>query len=112
LCLGGRHAEATHILAQISGKNLSIDNPAVTLLKKNIDDAIALELADGPWKFIECFKSGPLKVRRRFLLAIGMVIRSFYSLTCLDAKVSSNQASKRCSNLAVSTCWYTMRLIP
>lgn len=68
---GGRHAEATHILAQISGKNLPTDDPAVVSLKKDIDDAITLELADGPWKFTECFKSGPLKVRRRFLLAIG-----------------------------------------
>jgi hypothetical protein len=71
--LGGRHADATHILAQISGKNLPTDDPAVVSLKKDIDDAIALELADGPWKFTECFKSGPLKVRRRFLLAIGNV---------------------------------------
>jgi hypothetical protein len=72
LSLGGRHAEATHILAQISGENMPIDDPTVVSLKKDIDDAIALELADGSWKFTECFKSGPLKVRRRFLLAIGM----------------------------------------
>ncbi|PCG93671.1 Major facilitator superfamily domain, general substrate transporter [Penicillium occitanis (nom. inval.)] len=68
----GRHEEATHILAQISGKNLPTDDPAVVSLKKDIDDAIALELADGPWEFTECFKNGPLKVRRRFLLAIGL----------------------------------------
>jgi hypothetical protein len=40
-------------------------------LKKNIDDAIALETADGPWKFSECFRDGPLKIRRRYILVIG-----------------------------------------
>ncbi|GAM33607.1 hypothetical protein TCE0_011f00630 [Talaromyces pinophilus] len=75
----GRHEEATHILAQISGKNLPTDDPAVVSLKKDIDDAIALELADGPWEFTECFKNGPLKVRRRFLLAIA----SYLSNTAL-----------------------------
>jgi hypothetical protein len=77
---GGRHAEANQILAQITGKNLSIDDPAVTSLKRDIDEAIALEVADGPWKFTECFKSGPLKIRRRFILAICMFYRIVPSL--------------------------------
>jgi hypothetical protein len=87
--LGGRHEEATHILAQISGKNLPTDDPAVVSLKKDIDDAIALELADGPWEFTECFKNGPLKVRRRFLLAIGTFTR-ICSLACIVANVLWN----------------------
>lgn len=43
-------------------------------MKTAINEAITLEQADGPWKFSECFKSGPLKIRRRFLLAIGRPI--------------------------------------
>jgi hypothetical protein len=43
-------------------------------MKKEIDDAIALERADGEWKITECFKDGPLKIRHRYLLAIGMFL--------------------------------------
>ncbi|KAL4896720.1 general substrate transporter [Aspergillus ambiguus] len=67
-----RHAEAIDVLRQIGGRNLPQSDPAVMALKKDIDDAIALEHADGEWKFVECFKNGPLKIRHRFLLAIGL----------------------------------------
>lgn len=109
---GGRHDEANQILAQITGKNLSIDDPAVKSLKRDIDEAIALEVADGPWKFSECFKSGPLKIRRRFILAICMlpqIHNCFLSYTHLRQR---NQASKQCNNSAESTCWYTTLRIP
>jgi MFS family permease len=43
----GRHAEASHVLSQITGKSLSVESPEVTVVKKEIDDAIALEQADG-----------------------------------------------------------------
>ncbi|KAL2848603.1 general substrate transporter [Aspergillus pseudodeflectus] len=68
----GRHAEASHVLSQITGKGLSVESPEVAVIKKEIDDAIALEQADGEWKFSECLKDGPLKIRHRFLLAIGL----------------------------------------
>ncbi|KAJ6030190.1 uncharacterized protein N7446_000749 [Penicillium canescens] len=66
-----RHSEATHVLAQITGKNLRLTDPVVVSTKKEIDDAIALERADGEWRLSECFRDGPLKIRHRFLLAIG-----------------------------------------
>ncbi|KUL81393.1 hypothetical protein ZTR_09881 [Talaromyces verruculosus] len=68
----GRHSEALHVLTQISGNNLAIRDPVVTTLKKDIDDAIALENNDGPWRFSQCLINGPLKIRHRFLLAIGL----------------------------------------
>lgn len=68
---GGRHEEAIEVITQITGKGLSIRDPAVVELKKQIDDAIAIETADGPWKISECFKDGPLKIRRRYILVIG-----------------------------------------
>ncbi|KAL8870827.1 MAG: hypothetical protein Q9174_003216 [Haloplaca sp. 1 TL-2023] len=68
----GRHEEAIDILAQLRGKGVQPSEPAVIAQKKSIDGALALEEADGPWKFTEIFKNGPLKIRRRFLLAIGL----------------------------------------
>lgn len=65
----GRHAESLHVLSQLAG-----DGPqsaSVTGRKQAIDNAIALETANGPWRLSEAFKSGPLKIRRRYLLAIG-----------------------------------------
>lgn len=47
------------------------NNPTVRKHKRAIDAALALENAEGPWKFTEVFKNGPLKIRRRYLLAIG-----------------------------------------
>lgn len=72
LCARGRHHEAIDVLAQIKGRNMPMSNPDVLLLKQTIDDAIALEAKDGPFRFAEVFTSGPLKIRRRFLLAIGL----------------------------------------
>ncbi|KAL4876040.1 general substrate transporter [Aspergillus karnatakaensis] len=72
LSQAGRHEEATHILTQITGKNLTPEHRDVVTLKREIDDAIALELEEGEWKFSECFKDGPLKIRHRFMLAIGL----------------------------------------
>ncbi|KAK5192728.1 hypothetical protein LTR99_010394 [Exophiala xenobiotica] len=66
----GRHEEAIHVLAQLTGKDVKLDDASVIKQKKNIDDAIALERADGVWKFSECFRNGPLKIRRRFIFVI------------------------------------------
>jgi hypothetical protein len=68
----GKHAEATNILAKLSGKGISRSDPKVVRQKIAIDEALALENADGPWRITEIFKNGPLKIRRRFILAIGM----------------------------------------
>ncbi|KAI9815140.1 MAG: hypothetical protein M1827_002983 [Pycnora praestabilis] len=68
----GKHEEAIDILGQLKGKNILTTDFAVLRQKKAIDDALALEQADGKWHIMEIFKNGPLKIRRRFLLAIGL----------------------------------------
>jgi hypothetical protein len=59
-------------LAQLHGKDISCSDPNVLGQKRDIDETIALESADGPWRFIEVFRNGPLKIRRRYLLVIGI----------------------------------------
>lgn len=66
----GRHAESSHVLAQLMGVNLTSDSRIVKDQKNIIDEAIRLETAEGKWKFKEMFQNGPLKIRRRFILAM------------------------------------------
>ncbi|KAL1845063.1 hypothetical protein VTK73DRAFT_1207 [Phialemonium thermophilum] len=68
----GRHFEALDVLAQLHGKDTPLDHPDVVRIKEDIDRVLALEHADGPWSIKECFVGGPLKIRRRYLLAIGV----------------------------------------
>ncbi|KAJ9640200.1 hypothetical protein H2204_003425 [Knufia peltigerae] len=72
----GRHQEAVDILAQLKGHDTPLDDPAVLTKKAEIDQILQLEHADGPWHIKECFRSGPLKIRRRYLLAIVDLGRS------------------------------------
>lgn len=44
----GKHEEAIDILAQLKGKGIQPSDPAVVKQKKSIDNALALEEADGP----------------------------------------------------------------
>lgn len=67
----GKHEEAVDILAQLHGKGVHASDPAVVKQKRAIDNALALENAEGPWRISEIFKNGPLKIRRRYVLAIG-----------------------------------------
>ena len=67
----GRHEEAVDVLAQLHGKNIPFIDRNVVGLKREIDEALALENADGPWKLSEVFKNGPLKIRRRYIMVIG-----------------------------------------
>lgn len=48
--IDNRHGEAIGIIAQVRGKNIDCLDPAVLKQKKDIDDAVALEEADGPGK--------------------------------------------------------------
>jgi len=68
----GRHQEAIDILAQLKGPNTPLDDPAVLSKKAEIDQVLSVEQADGPMRVKEYISSGPLKIRRRYLLAIGM----------------------------------------
>lgn len=67
----GRDGEAIDVLAQLHGKNVPRDDPMVLKQKRAIDAALALENAEGPWRITEIFKNGPLKIRRRYILAIA-----------------------------------------
>ncbi|KJR81422.1 sugar transporter [Sporothrix schenckii 1099-18] len=68
----GRHQEAVDILAQLHSRDAALDDPAVLQTKAAIDAALALEQAGGPWRLSEAFQSGPLKIRRRYMLAFGL----------------------------------------
>lgn len=68
----GRHEEAIGVIRQILGKNLEPGDSDVVKMKHEIDEAVRLEGADGPWRFSEIFKNGRFKIRRRFILVIGM----------------------------------------
>lgn len=68
----GRHEEAIDILAQLQGKDIPCDAPTVLEQKRLIDEALALENEGGPWKFSEVFQNGPLKIRRRYIMVIGI----------------------------------------
>lgn len=57
------------------GKGLSHGDSAVRKMKHEIDEALRFEEADGPWKISETLKNGPFKIRRRFILVIGLLSR-------------------------------------
>lgn len=75
------------MIAQLHGKEFDHHHPVVLKQKKDIDDALMLEEADGPWRIQEIFKNGPLKIRRRFILVIG---RSPSVLLCLVSLIVAN----------------------
>jgi hypothetical protein len=68
----GHHQEAVDILAQLQCRGVGLDDPAVLQTKVAIDEALAIEQAGGPWRLSEAFQRRPLKIRRRYLLAIGL----------------------------------------
>lgn len=54
----GKHEEAIDIIAQRHGNGVQVTEPMVIKQKRAIDSALALESAEGPWKFSERFKNG------------------------------------------------------
>jgi hypothetical protein len=66
----------------LKGRDVPISDKRVVAQKKAIDDALALEEQEGPWSFREIFKSGPLKIRRRYLLAIGKIEPEYRRRSC------------------------------
>ncbi|OAA56308.1 General substrate transporter [Niveomyces insectorum RCEF 264] len=68
----GRHQDAVDILAQLKGVDVPLDDADVQKTKNEIDNALALEQDGGPWRITEMFQSGPLKIRRRYILAISL----------------------------------------
>ncbi|KAJ4203439.1 hypothetical protein NW759_015189 [Fusarium solani] len=66
------HGEAIDVIKQLVDNEVAHDDPSVIQQKREIDQAIRLEETDSPFKWTEMFKNGPLKIRRRFLLVIGL----------------------------------------
>ncbi|KAE8358133.1 general substrate transporter [Aspergillus caelatus] len=69
-----RHEEALDVLSQLSSKDFTEGNMEAQKLKVHIDRVLTLEEAEGPWHIREMFMSGPLKIRRRYMLACGLQI--------------------------------------
>lgn len=61
------------MIKQLVDNEVAHDDPSVIQQKREIDEAIRLEETDGPFRWTEMFKNGPLKIRRRFLLVIGRI---------------------------------------
>lgn len=57
----GRHTEANSIIARLVGKNVSVEDPRVLELSKEMTDSIKLESAGGPFKMKELFMGGKLQ---------------------------------------------------
>ena len=73
-----RHEEANKIIARLIGKGVSTEDPRVQDLAQEINDAIALESAGGPFKMRECFSGGKLQNFRR--LCICFAVDAFQQL--------------------------------
>jgi Sugar (and other) transporter len=64
----GRHEEANNVIARLVGKDVALDDARVLELAKEINDAIELEHADGPFEYKELFAGGKLQNFRRMVL--------------------------------------------
>ncbi|KAH6986655.1 general substrate transporter [Ilyonectria destructans] len=80
-----RHGEAIDVIRQLVENDVDHDHPSVIQQKREIDEAIRIEEADGPFRWTEMFKNGPLKIRRRFLLVIGL--QAFQQLSGINVLV-------------------------
>lgn len=89
--LDGRHHQALDILAQLKGTNTPLSNPSVLATKAEIDEALRLEQAAGPWSIKECFINGPLKIRRRYIMAIG--VQAMQQLSGINVLVCSTSTT-------------------
>ncbi|KAJ5808777.1 hypothetical protein N7474_010046 [Penicillium riverlandense] len=73
LCEQDRSEEAAHILAKLQLKQPADEStPEVILLRRQIESAIALESAGGPFKYKELLTGGKVQNLRRMILA-GLV---------------------------------------
>ncbi|CAM1500395.1 Fc.00g095570.m01.CDS01 [Cosmosporella sp. VM-42] len=117
----GRHQEAVDILAQLKGRDVPLDDPSVQQTKADFDNVLALEQFDGPWSIKECFASGPLKIRRRYMLAIGIqamqqlsginvLVYYFPRILTTDLGLATETALQLAAGLAVT--YFVSSLIP
>ena len=68
----GRHAEGDSIIARLVGHNVPVDDHRVQELSKDINDAIELESAGGPFKMKEIFGFGKLQNFRRMCICFAV----------------------------------------
>lgn len=68
----GRHAEADTIIARLIGSGVSNEDPRVQELAREINIAIELESAGGPFQFKELFGGGKLQNFRRMCLCFAV----------------------------------------
>jgi sugar porter (SP) family MFS transporter len=68
----GRHAEADAITARLVGTSVSVEDPRVVKLSKEIQDSIELESAGGPFKMKELFAMGKLQNFRRMCICFAV----------------------------------------
>jgi sugar porter (SP) family MFS transporter len=71
LAVKGRHGESLDVLARLHGKHTPTTHPEVVEAKRQIDQVILIETDGGNAKRSDIFKSSPLLIRRRIVLAIG-----------------------------------------
>lgn len=99
-----RHHEAVDILAQLKGVDVPVNDPLVQRKKAEIDEILRLEQENGPWKLKECFVNGPLKIRRRYMLAIGKTYQQFGSRQNVLIADSGVQAMQQLSGINLLVC--------
>lgn len=68
----GRHEEANNIIARLMGSGVSTEDPRVIELSSDINEAIAIESADGPFRFKELFQGGKLQNFRRMCICFAV----------------------------------------
>ncbi|MCJ1302408.1 hypothetical protein MMC08_005211 [Hypocenomyce scalaris] len=68
----GKNEESRAVIARLQGKGVALDDPAVTLLHNEIQEAIAMESAGGPFKYKELFTGGKLQNLRRMLISLAV----------------------------------------
>jgi hypothetical protein len=64
----GKKEEAKVVLAALEGKNVPLDDPRVLNLFAEIETAMEMESAGGPFKYTELFTGGKLQNFRRIVL--------------------------------------------
>jgi hypothetical protein len=78
----GKKEEAKRVLSALEGKNVPLDHPRVLKLFDEIETAIALESAGGPFKYSELFTGGKLQNGRRIVLCFACA--AFQQLTGIN----------------------------
>jgi hypothetical protein len=68
----GRHEEANIVIARLAGKGMTVEDPRVQELAKEITDAIELESAGGPFQWRELVQGGKLQNFRRMCICFAV----------------------------------------